>query len=122
MNTSARMVALAGALLTLSAVFLAALGAHLIDMHGLQAIWQTASTLHMFQGAAVLALAALLANRGSALLLWGTWLTVLGTVVFCGSIYFHVISGHMLSGVAPVGGLLMMTGWFLAVLAFLRKV
>ena len=121
MNTSSRLVALAGVILSFSAVFLAALGAHLIDMQGMQGIWKTASNIHMFHAAAVLGLAALLAVRQSRSLQWGAWLIVAGTVVFCCSIYMHVITGHKILGVAPTGGVLMMAGWSLSVLAFLRK-
>ena len=121
MNASARVVALAGTILSLSAVILAAMGSHLFDMNGLQGIWQTASNIHLFNSAALLGLAALLAKLESHSLKWGAWLIVLGTVVFCGSIYLHVITGRTVSGVTPSGGLLMMVGWLLAIFAFLRK-
>lgn len=121
MTASACAVALAGAILALSAVILAAMGSHLFDMNGLQGIWQTASNIHLFSSAALLGLAALLVKRESHSLKWGTWLIVLGTVVFCGSIYLHVITGHTVSGVTPSGGLLMMVGWLLVIFAFLRK-
>jgi uncharacterized membrane protein YgdD (TMEM256/DUF423 family) len=121
MNTSTRAVALAGALLSLSAVILAAMGGHLIDMKGLQSIWETASVIHMFNAVALIALAALLANMNSRLLIWGAWVIVLGTVAFCGSIYFHVVSGQLIPNVAPAGGMLMMAGWFLVVVAFIRR-
>jgi uncharacterized membrane protein YgdD (TMEM256/DUF423 family) len=121
MNASARAVAVAGGLLSLSVVVLAALGSHLLDMHGLQATWQTGLNMHMFNAAALLALAALLNHQQSRVLRWGAWSIVTGTVIFCGSIYLHIISGHLLSGVAPVGGLLMMAGWGLVVIAFVRR-
>ncbi len=121
MNASARGIALVGTFLSLSAVFLAALGAHLINMNGLADIWQTASMVHMFNAAALIGLAALLGVRDSGILKWGAWLIAMGTALFCGSIYMHVISGQLVSGVAPAGGLLMISGWSLAVLAFLRK-
>ena len=121
MNNSTRVVALAGAILSLSAVILAALGAHIIDMKGMQGIWQTASIIHMFHAAAIIGLAALLARLESRPLQWGAWLIVLGTVVFCSSIYLHVITGYRVWGVAPSGGLLMMAGWSLTVWSFLHK-
>jgi len=116
-----RIFALLGGLLSLSFVVLAALGGHLIDMNGLQTIWQTALNMHMFNAAAVLALAALLCNMPSKVLQWGSWFVVVGTITFCGSIYVHVISGHLMSGIAPIGGVLMMTGWALVALAFVRR-
>ncbi len=121
MNHSVRIVAFTAALLCLSAVTLAALGSHVINMRGLQGIWQTASIIHFFNAAALMGLAALLTQQNSRHLWWGAWLIGLGTVVFCGSIYLHVMTGHTLAGVAPTGGLLMMLGWLLVTLSFLRK-
>ena len=121
MNKPARIVAFAGGLLSLSAVILAALGSHLIDMKGLQDIWHTALILHMFNAAGLIGLAALLSNLESRFLLWGAWIIVFGCILFSGSIYLHVITGTQTAGLAPTGGLLMMAGWFLVVLTFIRK-
>ena len=121
MNGAARAVALAAALLALSAVILAAMGSHLFDMKGMQGIWSTASKIHLFNAAALTGLAALLASMPTRPLQWATWLIVLGTVVFSGSIYLHVITGYTIPRLTPSGGLLMMAGWLLAALAFLRK-
>lgn len=121
MRSPAHSIALSGALLALVAVVLAALGSHLFDLQGLQGLWQTASNIHLFNAAALMGLAALLFYLKSGALKWGAWLIVLGTVVFCGSIYLHVITGHTLPGVTPSGGLLMMAGWLLTVMAFLGK-
>jgi uncharacterized membrane protein YgdD (TMEM256/DUF423 family) len=121
MNNSARAVALAGALLALVAVILAAMGSHLFAMNGLESSWQTALNIHLFSAAASLGLAALLASRNSRLLRWAAWMVILGTVVFSGNIYMHVISGYTLPRVTPAGGMLMMAGWLLSVFALLRK-
>ena len=121
MNTTARLIALSGTLLAFFAVVLAAMGSHLFDMKGMQGIWQTASNIHLFNAAGLLGLAALLARLDSAPLKWGAWMIVLGTLVFCGSIYLHVITGRTLTNVAPSGGMLMMAGWILTALAFIRK-
>ena len=121
MNTAARLVALSAALLSLSALMLAASGSHLFDMKGLQDSWNTASMIHMFNAAALFGLAAMLENRQSSLLRWAAWFVILGTIIFCGSIYLHVIVQCFLPGVAPAGGLLMISGWALVVLAFIGK-
>lgn len=121
MSPASRGIALAAALLALSAVVLAAMGSHLFEMNGMQDLWQTASNLHLFNAAGLMGLAALLASHDSTPLKWGGWLVVLGTVVFCGSIYLHVITGRTVPAVTPSGGLLMMAGWLLAVFAFLRR-
>jgi len=120
-NASARLVALAGALLALTGLILAAMGSHLFDMHGMQDLWRTASDIHLFSAAGLLGLAAWLARAESFPLKWGAWLIVFGTVVFSGSIYLHVITGRTLPAVTPAGGLLMMAGWLSVALSFLRK-
>jgi len=121
MNSTARYVALAGALMALSAVILAAMGSHLFDMNGLQDLWRTASNIHLFNAAGLMGLAALLSRLESRPLKWGAWLIALGTVVFSGSIYLHVVTGQTFSNVTPAGGLLMMAGWLLSAVAFLRQ-
>ena len=100
---------------------MAAMGSHLFDMNGRQGVWEIASNVHMFSAAGLLGLAALLARLESRWVIWGAWLIVLGSVVFCGSLYLHVITGKMLPIVTPSGGMLMMTGWLLSALAFVRK-
>jgi len=120
-NESARHIALAGALLALAGLVLAAMGSHLFDMNGMQDLWRTASNIHLFSAAGLLGLSAWLANIDSFPLKWGAWLVFIGTIVFSGSIYLHVITGQTLPAVTPAGGLLMMAGWLLSALSFLRK-
>ncbi len=121
MNFASRSVAVSATLLALSAVILAALGSHLIDMKGMLPIWEKASLIHLFNSAALIGLTALLVQMNSRYLLWGAWLIIAGTVVFSGSIYLHVFTGYQLPNVAPSGGILMMAGWLLAVVAFLKN-
>ena len=121
MNGASKMVALVAMVLALTAVILAALGSHAIPMNGMQSSWQAASNLHLFSAAAMIGLSALIAIYDSTLLRWGTWMIILGAVVFCGSIYTHVITGYSLGAVTPSGGILMMLGWLVAAIAFLRK-
>ena len=121
MNSTARRIALAAALLSISVIVLAAMGSHSIDMRGLQSSWQAAISIHMFTAAALIGLAALLANTESIFLRWGAWFIVLGSVIFCGSIYLHIIADIFQARVAPIGGLLMMAGWALVVIAMTRK-
>lgn len=121
MNRTARNVALSGAVLALSAVILASLGSHLIQKDGLTEVWRTASIIHMFNSASLMGLAALLASRESTVLRWGAWLIAIGTLLFCGTIYTHILSGYQVSGLTPAGGLTMMVGWTLAVIAFVGK-
>lgn len=121
MNAAARSVAVSAALLSLVALVLAAMGSHLFDLKGFRELWNTASGIHLFNAAALIGVSALLAHMSSPLLLRGAWLIILGTIVFCGSIYLHAITGHAVPAVTPLGGLLMMTGWLLVALALMHK-
>jgi len=121
LNTGARLVALAASLLALSGLVMAAMGSHLFDMNGMQATWLIASNIHLFSAAGLLGLAALLARLESRWLQSGAWLILFGCVVFCGSIYLHVMTGLTFGAVTPSGGMLMMVGWLMAALAFVRQ-
>lgn len=121
MSRCARVIATVAACLSLLAVILGALGSHLLDMNGLRETWDTALRMHLFNAAGLLGVAALYSRHESALLKWGAWSIVLGTLLFAGSLYLHVITGLKVSNMAPAGGLLMMLGWLLAALAFLRS-
>jgi uncharacterized membrane protein YgdD (TMEM256/DUF423 family) len=37
----------------------------------------------------------------------------LGTLLFCGAVYSHALTGHSLGPTAPTGGTLLMLGWLL---------
>ena len=57
----------------------------------------------------------------------GGWLTnaagaafTLGTLLFCGAVYTHGLTGHSLGSVAPTGGTLLMIGWLLLGASALR--
>ena len=121
MNRCARMIAFVAACLCLLAVILGALGSHLVEMNGLQETWDTGIRMHLFNAVGVLGLAALYSRRDTALLKWGAWIIVLGTLLFAGSIYLHVITGMKISNMAPAGGTLMMLGWLLAAVGLIRK-
>lgn len=110
-----RGLALAAALLGMCAVLFGAIGSHAIDLSEVLARqrWDIALQIHYFQAAALLALAALCASgatRGK--LRWPGWLQVLGTLVFCGSLYLRAagIAG-LPEFVTPAGGLVLILGW-----------
>ena len=116
MNDSGwRGLALAAALLGLCAVLLGAIGSHAIELSGEQARqrWDIALQIHYFQAAALLALAALCASAATnRKLLWPGWMQVLGTLVFCGSLYLRAAGMTGLPGfVTPAGGLVLIFGW-----------
>ena len=123
MSGGVRLVAIAATILGFSAVALAAMGSHVVDMRDqphLQQIWQTASIIHLVHSATLLGIAALWSSMKLPGLSWAAWSIILGTVIFCGSLYLRVITGGSQTGVAPIGGVLLMLGWLLAFLSFVR--
>ena len=121
LNPSARLLA-AAALLGLTGVGLGALGAHAfrpqLDAAGYES-FTTASRYQLYHALAVLVLALAGPGRiGSRLLGWIGGLWAVGTVCFSGSIYLLVLLQlKAVFWVTPLGGSLLMVGWFLLFLA-----
>lgn len=111
----ARWIAVAGALLTGTAVALGAFGAHLLAdriSEARQGTYDTAVLYQFVHGLGLLAIAALDSAGGRlrlpAALLLG------GVATFSGSLYLLVATDVALFGAtAPLGGALMISGWLL---------
>jgi len=116
---------LIGALSAALAVITGAFAAHglrgQIDAAGL-AIWETASRYQMAHALGLIAVG--LASdrlRGAALAAAGVCF-VLGTVLFCGSLYALVLSGvRGLGAITPIGGVAFIAGWLCLAWAALRS-
>ena len=109
-----RWLACGAAVFGLSAVVLAALGAHAIplDSPNAERLWNVALQIHMFHAAAMLAIAALAAALPARGFAPGWMLMSLGTLVFSGSLYLRAAGVLLLpEGLPPIGGLLLMGGW-----------
>ncbi|QFS88596.1 hypothetical protein FIU96_17210 [Marinobacter sp. THAF39] len=115
-----------GALAGLLAVMAGAFGAHglrhVVSERGLE-VFQTAVSYQMYH-ALVLVVASLMPALGLSQRLLGVacgfWLA--GIVLFSGSLYLLVLSGHhWLGPVTPIGGVCFMIGWALLVAAALKK-
>jgi len=120
-----RQLALVASLLGLSAVLLGAVGSHAVELVDAVAEqrWSIALQIHYFQSAALLALAALAAARPEGQsFFWPGLLQVLGTLLFCGTLYLRALAPNTLPGwIAPIGGVLLLSGWFGLILALIRK-
>lgn len=125
-----RSFATAGAMFALGSVVFGAFGAHAIaarvSAERLET-WTTGAHYLGWQGAALLALAALSASL-SALghstkrqLQFAGWLIITGTLIFSGSLFALVLSGiGALGAITPIGGVLMILGWGLTASVLLR--
>jgi uncharacterized membrane protein YgdD (TMEM256/DUF423 family) len=119
-----RGIALVAALYGLSAVVLAALGAHLLpaDQAAAQKLWATALQMHIFHAAALLALAALAAHRDSSPLRWSGLMMVLGVLLFSGSLYLRAVGLEIVPGpLTPAGGIILMLGWALLIVDLIGR-
>ena len=115
-----------GAVGGLLAVMAGAFGAHglrhVVSERGLE-VFQTAVSYQMYH-ALILVAASLMPALGLSRRLLGIacgfWLA--GIVLFSGSLYLLVLSGHhWLGPVTPIGGVCFMIGWALLVAAALKK-
>ena len=85
-------------------------------------IFETAVRYQMYHAVALFGVAWLATKLVDPLMDWAGWLLVAGTVVFSGSLYLLVLTGtRWLGAITPVGGLMLVAGWLLVVVALLRR-
>lgn len=115
MTLRQRTVGLLASVFGLASVALGAFGAH-----GLQGrlspadleIFQTGVRYQFFHALALLALAARLGPGGCRSPRLAAWAWVVGIVLFSGSLYLLVLTGHRWFGaVTPLGGVAFLVGW-----------
>jgi uncharacterized membrane protein YgdD (TMEM256/DUF423 family) len=111
-----------GALSGFLAVAAGAFGAHALrDRLSAEylAVFETAARYQMYHALALLAVALLLSFRPLSTLQWAGWLFVVGTTLFCGSLYALALTGtRWLGAITPLGGIAFLAGWiFLALSA-----
>lgn len=113
-----------GAAAGLGAVALSAWAAHAaparLDPARL-AMLQNALTMQGWHALALLATGLWAERRGGGLLHAAGAAFLLGMLLFCGAVYSVAIAGVSLGAVAPTGGLLLMLGWLLLLVAALRR-
>ena len=91
-------------------------------------VWDTAVKYHLIHAVALLALAAWMEartaagnNAGRNALNWAAGCWVAGVMLFSGSLYALALGGPAgLGPVTPLGGLALITGWILLLVAVVR--
>ncbi|MFU8803006.1 MAG: DUF423 domain-containing protein [Bradymonadaceae bacterium] len=116
--------ALMGSIFALISVGAGAFGAHAladrVDARMLE-VWETAARYQMYHALALFVAAWLLSQTHATSAIVGGWAFVAGILVFSGSLYIMVLSGHKwLGAITPIGGVAMMVGWFCCILAALK--
>ena len=120
-------IALFGAVLGFFGVMAGAFGAHALDgilvERGTRLAWETAVVFHLLHAVAVSALGwscgpvSWKSLPGLTSIAW-----IGGVVLFSGSIYVLSTGGpRFLGPITPLGGLLLLTGWLLAIFHGMRK-
>ncbi len=113
-----RLAATIGSIFGALAVVLGAFGAHALrsrlDPRDME-IFETAVRYQMYHAFALFA-AAWLLSRNLPSAAFAAWGFIIGVVIFSGSLYLLVATGHRwLGAVTPIGGVAMIAGWcFLA--------
>ncbi|MES2692567.1 MAG: DUF423 domain-containing protein [Verrucomicrobiota bacterium] len=130
-RTPATFALAAAGILGLTGVALGAFGAHALKAtlleRGMTVAWETGSRYHLLHAVALLGLAGWLratpAGSGNAGgLLWAARLWCLGTVMFSGSLYWLAVGGpRWLGPITPFGGVALMGGWLLVLVAAFAK-
>jgi len=120
---SDRLAATIGALFGALGVMLGAFGAHALrarlDPRDLE-IFETAVRYQVYHAFALLG-AAWLLSRNAPFAGAAAWTLIAGTVVFSGSLYLLVATGHRWFGaITPIGGVALIAGWLLLALAASR--
>lgn len=116
----------AAALSAAGAVGLGAYGAHGLAVdQSLVDIWQTAVAYQMWHALGAFAVAWLAIRRagktGRIARIAG-WIMLAGSLAFSASLYGFVVNGIVpVPGLAPAGGVAMITGWILVAYAALRR-
>ncbi|HYF38222.1 MAG TPA: DUF423 domain-containing protein [Gemmatimonadales bacterium] len=116
-----RVFFLLGALSALISVAAGAFGAHALR-HRLPAealtVFETAARYQMYHALALLGTAWAASRWPGTLPVWAGWCFVVGTLVFCGSLYALALTGiRWLGAVTPIGGVAFLMGWLCLVLS-----
>ncbi|GBQ18321.1 DUF423 domain-containing protein [Acetobacter cibinongensis] len=109
-----RLWRISGALLAASGTIVGALTAHLPDARfaeGGRAIAHNAMEVQMWHALALLALGVSLSQRPTRLIAVAGCGLLLGTLLFCGGVYYTALTGHHAAHVAPTGGSLLIISW-----------
>jgi uncharacterized membrane protein YgdD (TMEM256/DUF423 family) len=110
-----RVFSLLGAISGFLAVAAGAFGAHALRARlgaDLLATFETGVRYQMYHALALMAAAWLTTRTTAPQAVWAGWLFLGGTVVFSGSLYVLVLSGHRwLGAITPLGGLAFLGGW-----------
>lgn len=110
---------IAAALLGLTGVILGAMAAHALEKSltpDLLDSFETAVRFQMYHAFLLFLLGIAIGKHESSQLTYAIYATILGTLLFSGSIYLLVLTQIKLGIVTPIGGTVLIVGWGLILL------
>lgn len=117
-----RLWLVAGALSAFVSVGAGAFGAHVLSQRldaRMLAVFETAARYQMYHALGLIAVGLLVLSRPIAAV--SGWAFIVGTVLFCGSLYALVLSGvRWLGAITPFGGAAFLIGWIALAVSVLR--
>lgn len=128
-SNASTLALLAAGTLGLTGVALGAMGAHALKVtlaeRGMTVPWDTAAKYHLFHAVALLGVAHVARVESPGAERWVRWIVrcwVVGTLLFSGSLYGIALGGpRWLGPVTPLGGVALMVGWALVIVAALAQ-
>jgi uncharacterized membrane protein YgdD (TMEM256/DUF423 family) len=115
---------LIGSMLGFLGVAFGSFGAHGLKgkvTEDLLATFEVGVRYQMYHAFALLAVAWAASQTQSGLIPWSGWCFVAGTLIFSGSLYALTLTGVKIWGaVTPIGGLFLLSGWLILILAVLK--
>lgn len=109
-----RLWRICGALFAGTGTIMGALIAHMPDTRfgvGGRAMAHGAMEMQMWHALALIALGLTATQKPTRLLAIGGCGLLLGTVLFCGGVYYTAFSGHHAAHIAPTGGSILILSW-----------
>jgi uncharacterized membrane protein YgdD (TMEM256/DUF423 family) len=115
MRPDRRMWGILAGLSGFAAIVMGAVGAHAVADARAAALVETASIYELVHAVVILRLC----DAGGKYLSWARWAFLIGTVLFCGTIYLKATAGWDAAvRLAPLGGVSFMLGWLLIALEY----
>jgi uncharacterized membrane protein YgdD (TMEM256/DUF423 family) len=117
---------MSGAILAGLGVAIGAFGAHalkaMLEASGRTDTFETAVRYQFYHALALLFIGLLLFRIDSKLIYYSGNLMLAGTLIFSGTLYILCMTGiKWLGAITPIGGVLMIAGWVLLIIAMARQ-
>jgi len=121
----AKLFLIIGSILGGTGVMIGAFGAHalkgLLESSGRMETFETAVKYQFYHALALILLGIIMSKHQHSLYQYSGYSLIFGTLIFSGSLYILCLTGITKFGmITPIGGVLMIAGWFFLLLGIIR--